>query len=175
MAPHVRSDTMQNWHLASRVRRYHTWPMITEETVGQHSHGVLMIFLRYFARVFTAERVVVIVRWIAEHDLPELWTGDSPFPVKARYPALKEALAQPETDAEIALGVVPCGLNDGERAVVKICDLLQMHLYGRYEHNLGNRYALPIVHDTLTAATTVAADYYGYVTLINNFVEDHRD
>lgn len=166
---------MRSWYVASLVSRWHTWPTINQETVGQHTHGVMMLFMRLFATDYDDPSLAY--EYILKHDLAELWTGDLPFPVKRRYLALAAALADPEYDAEVAMGLY----EEGERVRIdksmmiriKVCDMLQMHLFGMHEYRMGNHYALPIVRDAITVAMqTAAGDDYA-VRQINKFAEEN--
>jgi 5'-deoxynucleotidase YfbR-like HD superfamily hydrolase len=153
-----RAAIMRNVHLAGRVTRYHTWPTLTQETIAEHSWGVAIIFFELFAKLaaFGGADAAAIVEWILKHDLAELWSGDMPFPVKLRYPALKAGLVSVEEDAEAALGVERPLLTDYHKDCIKICDLLQMMLYGQHEKRLGNQYADCIAEDTADAALNIA-------------------
>lgn len=177
MAPQCRADRMRSWYAASLVTRYHTWSTIQKETVGQHSHGVGIIYARYFSRLAAdAYESYCAMRYILEHDLEELWTGDLPFPVKLRYPEIKPALERATADARTAVGCAdfPQMSRQTHRAV-KICDLLQMYLFGRHEVAMGNKFAVPIVHDTLTAAVEQAARDANLLAAVQQFEEDNRD
>lgn len=71
----TRDEIMGDVYLAGRVLRYHTWPVLTRETVAEHSHAMAMIWLELFG----VPRAEVFV-YILQHDLPELHTGDQPSP-----------------------------------------------------------------------------------------------
>jgi 5'-deoxynucleotidase YfbR-like HD superfamily hydrolase len=173
IAPMQRDDVMSSWYLASLVRRYHTWPTVNVETVGQHSHGVAMIWCRLYGKPSGTDGHVL--RHILEHDLAELWTGDAPFPAKARYPMMKAAHAHVETDANAALGVDTWGeFHPDTLARIKVCDLLQMYLFGLHELRMGNTYALPIVRDMLTAAISTAPTKAD-IDLIRKFAEENHE
>lgn len=177
----TRADVMGSWYLASLVKRYHTWPTITTETVGQHSHGVAMIWCRLFGSdpddlLRSGLMHARVLRYILEHDLAELWTGDLPFPFKKRYPDVARALVTAEYEASAALGLAKGVHSDSsEKVRMKVCDLLQMHLFGACELRMGNQYARPIAMDTLSAALLLAGsagDDFA-VTQINKFVEEN--
>lgn len=142
-----RSTMMRSKALAGRVRRYHTWPTLHTESVAEHSHRVAMIYMELFG--VDAEALAYIMC----HDLCELWTGDLPFPVKARNPALKKAVDAVEKQAAAELGLpdIPT-LEDWKKRLVKICDLLQMWEFGHIELMMGNALALPVIKDTIRIA-----------------------
>lgn len=176
-----RRDIMRSWYLASLVERYHTWPTHQRETVGQHSHGVAMLYERLFPPDLNSadetREHVCAVRWVLEHDLAELWTGDPPFPVKVRYPDLKRAMEKPEMDAEAALKIGRPPLRTVTYRRIKVCDLLQMHLFGHHDVRLGNTYAIPITYDTIPEALKIAEDDGVAVEAIKKFAEEvhHRE
>src|SRR5215469_12622922 len=77
----VRLDT----RLSGQLQRYHTWPTIGIQTVGEHCWQILRIYLS------VAEAPSLdIIRYIVFHDVGETATGDLPYPVKAKNPVLKE-------------------------------------------------------------------------------------
>jgi 5'-deoxynucleotidase YfbR-like HD superfamily hydrolase len=155
-----RADVMHSWYLASLVERYHTWPTIRTETVAEHSHGVAMLYVRLFASdpddvLRNGAAHLRATRWILENDLAELWSGDAPFPVKVRFPHMKAAHTEVEREANVALGVRVPEFTEETVARIKACDLLQMHLFGLHEVRMGNSYARPIMHDSMTEALRV--------------------
>ena len=149
-----RQDVMRSQYMAGRVRRYHTWPTLHQETVDEHSMGVLRIYRQIFGL-----STISVVQYVMDHDLPELHVGDTPFPAKRKYPKLKEALDEAEEAARKELGLpTSYYLSDAEKRRIKVCDLLQMWQFGRAEMRMGNAYALPIVADTATAALETAPE-----------------
>lgn len=151
-----RHTVMRSRALASRVKRYHTWPVLHQETVGEHSHGVLRIFIEIFG-----PPKPVVTRYIVEHDMPELHTGDLPFPVKAKNPGLKREVDLVEDDAraELRCDEETHLIDKVDHAKVKICDLLQMWEFGRIEMRMGNLFAIDIVTDTANMAVKIAESY----------------
>lgn len=142
-----RAQILASAYLAGRVERYHTWPTICHQTVGEHTWQILRLYCQIFGP--PAPAVTEAIVW---HDAGELVTGDPPFPVKARNPVLKAEFDRIEAEAVVAMGGVTPHLYDGEdRVRIKCCELLEMHEYGRHEVLMGNRYAEPIVEDTLAA------------------------
>ena len=141
--------------LSGRVKRYSTWPTITTQTVGDHCWGVYEIYFRIFGPP-TAE----IALYIHHHDSEELIVGDNPFPSKVTYPALKAGVTEAEVDARRRLDLPePLTLaNVGDRARVKICDLLEMMQFGMQEREMGNLLAQPIIERTRAAALDKVMD-----------------
>jgi len=125
--------------------------MIKEQTVGHHCWRVACIYVELFA-LPRAE----VLYYCLHHDSGELWAGDLPFGTKGQLPPLKSAMTQAEEYGLMRLNIKLPELTMEERSMVKICDLLEMHETGRHELNLGNKYAEPIIHDTLTVALLLA-------------------
>ena len=159
-----RSAMMRSRMMASRVERYHAWPTLHRETVAEHTYGVL----RIYCEIFGAPPPEV-TQFIVDHDLPEILTGDLPFPVKKRYPQVAEALRGPEIDARVSLGcrhpVEELMIEDRDRWRVKVCDLLQMWQFGKVEKRMGSMFADAIVDDTAQAALDAAAQHLSHEDL----------
>lgn len=135
LQPISHNAVMRSVAMAGRVKRYHTWPVLQEQTVGHHSWRVAMIYLQLFGTPRGP-----ILEYILKHDLGELGAGDTPFYSKRKVPALKEAVNRAE-----ALGLADLGLHlpelfGEEWKKFKLCDLLEMYENGQIEYNMGNQY-----------------------------------
>lgn len=139
--------------LAGSVLRYHTWPTLQQQTVADHSFHVLRIYAAMFGP--PPEEVTWYILW---HDLGEIATGDIPFPVKSQNWELKDTLDNLERDACESMGKPETGLltDHTQRRRIKICDLIEMHEFGRVEVAMGNTLAQPVVDDTYQAALDMA-------------------
>lgn len=141
-----RDDIMGSARLAGCVVRYHTWPLVLpRETVGHHSWSVARIYMQIWGCLPQA-----VGEYIVWHDLPELHTGDVPYPVKSDNPALKTEMDRLEESGARALGGdvatrALSGLSPLQREQVKICDLMDMLELGHHELIMGNQLAQPIV------------------------------
>lgn len=143
-----RSDVRRDIRLAGQVKRYACWPTLTTQTTGEHSWQVLRIYIEIFGP--PSPDVTV---YIVHHDSAELVVGDPPFPLKAQNADLKQIYDRLEDAAMMEMrGEALPVLSDEERARVKICDLLEMWEFGLQERMMGNRYAQPIIDDTLTTS-----------------------
>lgn len=145
------SDVRRDIRLAGQVKRYSTWPVIHQQSTGEHSWQVLRIYIELFG----APSPDVTV-YITHHDSAELKVGDPPFPLKANNPDLKDIYDRLEADAilEMRGEALPVLLTHTMRRI-KICDLLEMWEFGVQELMLGNRYAEPIIEDTLAAVEQI--------------------
>lgn len=142
-----RADVVTSTRLAGSVRRYHSWPVLRTQTVAEHSWQVARLFRELFPDAWCLE----VADWIQMHDMPEIGTGDVPFPLKARYPELKSIYMEIEGDVCENLGIVWPELTPRQRLLTKVADLLEMWEYGREELMMGNKYAEPIIADTAAA------------------------
>ena len=144
MTDHVTS----NPRLAGRVKRYHSWPTIQEQTVGERCWQVALIYERIFGELSPA-----VERFIRHHDTAELITGDPPFPVKSTHPAMKAAYDVLEVEAFERLKLAPPPILDKDELTrIKICDLLEMMCFGMIEREMGNMLGVPIIKRTRQAA-----------------------
>jgi len=148
-----RYEIYRSRYLAGCVKRYSTWPMLREQTVGHHCWRVACIYVE----IFGMPRAEVLY-FCLHHDSGELWSGDIPFGVKKQMPGLKDLMTQAESVGLHQLELRLPELTKEERIKVKISDLLEMHETGEHEMNLGNKYAEPIVLDTLHEAQLLAKE-----------------
>jgi 5'-deoxynucleotidase YfbR-like HD superfamily hydrolase len=140
--------------LAGQVKRYHTWPTITTQTVGAHSWRVACIFVELFGHGQSH-----LVSYCLLHDLGELWAGDLPFGTKSKTLGLPEAHGNAEFNGLRLLGITPPKLTELEKAQCKICDLLEMWEFGTFETHMGNEYAATVAADTLAQAQKIAGEF----------------
>lgn len=149
----TRRAITRNLALAARVQRYHTWPVIHRESVGEHTLSVLRIYREVFGL-----SSLTVVNYIIDHDLTEIVTGDLPFPVKSRNPVLKSEMDRIETTAKEHMGLIDYQISAEERRRVKVCDLLQMWEFGKIEDRMGNMFAMTIIGDTAATVMELVRD-----------------
>lgn len=126
---------------ASNIKRYHTFPIIGEQTVGAHTHRVL-ILLDYLAEGIPA----YLYRAVLYHDSAELATGDIPATTKWSEPALSHSLKKIEEQWERDHCIVPStSLN--EHRLLKTADMLELVMFSRDQWMLGNRNALGLIQN----------------------------
>ena len=141
-----REQVLHNARMAGRVKRYHVWPMLQEQTVGEHVFQCLRIWHQIWGP--PPSHITCYFLW---HDAGELVTGDLPFPVKSNNDMLKHIMDKMEEEAVEKMGVPIPTLSAYERIRVKACDLIEMHEHGNIELLMGNSFGQPIVEDTFAA------------------------
>jgi len=156
----TRDKIMSSPQIAGRVRRWHTWPMIREQTVAAHSARVATLY----CELWGLPRAEVLY-YCLHHDSGELSSGDVPFSAKDLAPQLREAVNHAEAIGRTRIGVTLPELRDKEFKKFKICDLLEMWETGLVEHCMGNTYAIPVIEDTMAAAESIARDLGEWDTL----------
>ncbi len=132
------------------VMRNHTWPTLRNQTVGEHTANMLLtlgIVTNDCARG-------ALMRAVRDHDLHEVFTGDSPAPAKWRVPGLREALDKAERlfNTENALMNFDT-LSVDEKALLKWLDMYEFARYCFEERMLGNRNADAPFQRALTSIT----------------------
>lgn len=128
---------------AAAVQRYHTVRTLRQQTLADHTFGVMMLIRHIYP---DARREVYLAAM--HHDLPEFVTGDMPAPAKAASPALAILLEEAER------GTAPLyeefGLTPHEESVLKWCDYMELVLWCLEEVQMGNAYAGPPARKALT-------------------------
>jgi 5'-deoxynucleotidase YfbR-like HD superfamily hydrolase len=137
--------------MSGRVHRYACWPMIHDQSVGEHCWQVYRVYCAIFG-VPSAE----VAYFIMQHDSEELIVGDPPFPTKRDNPEFKAESERVEIKARARLGYELPELDDTERARIKVCDLLEMMCHGMTDREMGNLLACPVVTRTERAAVELA-------------------
>lgn len=151
----TRDKVVTSSRLAGEVQRYHAWPHLRPQTVAEHTWQVMRVFQAMFSDEMTPE-VWDHLLW---HDAAEIGTGDIPFPLKSKYPELKKVLGEIEAEVLDNMGISMPALTDRQRALCKIADLVEMYEWGYVEMMLGNRFAQPVVDDTLRAVIPLAREH----------------
>jgi 5'-deoxynucleotidase YfbR-like HD superfamily hydrolase len=143
----VRIDT----RLAGQLRRYHTWPVIGQQTIAEHTWNLLRIYFCICDKVDPH-----MVFHITFHDIGEHFTGDIPYPVKRDDHLLKEHMdaAEFRSFAEQMNHwncFKPTLLNNADRDLFKQIELIEMAEFGMDQINLGNNHGFIIATRCLEA------------------------
>jgi len=115
------------------VRRYHTTPVVCEQTLAAHQWGVALIFM-YIYPEMTLDGVLHALT----HDAPELITGDTPAPAKRMSETIRVGLHDLERRLEDKWGIA-VELHTLEQTAVRQADLLDLLWYCVEERRLGNQ------------------------------------
>lgn len=119
---------------SQRVRRWHTEPVLHNQTVGEHSYGVMYLVLELTG--WSASRNLLLASLM--HDTAERKTGDVPGPTKRKL-GVKAAFDAME-DAHMAeLGLVIPALTESEAFTLKLADNLEGAMFCAFELRRGNR------------------------------------
>lgn len=125
--------TYRIWRQGSGVRRFHTAPIIGEQTVGQHSWGVAALV----NLLWPNSRKEVLVAAL-NHDIAEALTGDIPAPMKWESQSLAAILNEIEEKYEKLWGL-HCELSPIETLMLKAADMLELVFFSSEQQNLGNK------------------------------------
>jgi 5'-deoxynucleotidase YfbR-like HD superfamily hydrolase len=141
MAYSVRTDP----RLAGEITRYHTWPRVREQSIGEHSWQLARIVQTVWP--WCPKHVLV---YCIFHDLGEMGTGDVPFPIKRDNPDLKRVMDTLEQETILNMfefwGMENNkAITDDEKRIVKLCELLEMTEWAHGEVARGNLMAWPVV------------------------------
>tara|TARA_R110000737_G_scaffold41837_5_gene62541 strand:+ start:32 stop:550 length:519 start_codon:yes stop_codon:yes gene_type:complete len=133
---------------AGKIKRYHTHPIIGEQTVGEHTYGVVQI-LRYITGDNCTKSMLMAA---LDHDVLEYFTGDIPHPAKKMFPELKGLLGRIECHLENEVGLLEhTNLSEKEQLTIRCADLLEMGFFGKYQMDLGNGYGKAITENIVKA------------------------
>ncbi len=127
------NDTYKRIRAGGRVRRWHTIPVINEETVAHHSWGVATVLLALWPDCSRELLVAALY-----HDVHESVTGDIPKPAFWRNPNLADVVDDIEEDVQRELGITPA-LTDKEKEQLAIADMFDLCFRCEEEILLGNK------------------------------------
>lgn len=83
---------------AGAIKRYHVKRTLRQQTVAEHTFGVLMLVKQVAVMSLSHQDLVAVYETIMHHDLPELFTGDVPAPIKRAHPELGPLLDRIESE-----------------------------------------------------------------------------
>lgn len=152
-----------NIYKAGDVKRYHTVARLKEQTIAEHSWGVLAIVL-YLEPNPSRQLISAAVF----HDVAESRTGDVPATFKWANRNFADSLEAHETNINREMGI-NYELTERELAILKVADLSELVLHNVRELMMGNRYAAAIIARGMEALEA----YYGDLgATVNNFIDD---
>ena len=118
---------------ASNVKRYHTFPIIGEQTVGHHSHRVALILIYLTDGNLSAN----LLKAALFHDLAELHTGDIPATTKWAHPNIADLLKKIEHTYELE-HEISVMLTVREKSLLKTADMCELMLFAEEQYMMGN-------------------------------------
>lgn len=123
------------------TRRYHTWNVIQQQTVAEHSFNVALLV--YWLSMDEGLKLpgirIPLIMAALTHDMAERVMGDIPAPAKRAMPGLRETWGKFEQD--LLRGVeldFETELNDEELHILKFADAADGCLYCCRERQMGN-------------------------------------
>jgi 5'-deoxynucleotidase YfbR-like HD superfamily hydrolase len=125
-------DQVDFYQRGSEVSRYHTVHTLQRETVGHHSHGVVVL-----CKILCPDASADLLWTAAIHDLAEHHTGDIPSPSKRKY-GIGQQVSELEDQLLDAAGLTMPNLTEQEKRILKLADIAQGALFCSREIGLGN-------------------------------------
>lgn len=121
---------------AGKVKRYHTEDLLRDQTVAEHSWGVLLLVLLLGGDEITGS----LLQAAALHDCHEKFFGDIPAPAKWSNPEFAKMIKEVEEYYDTMTGIQPLmnSLTEEQRKILKSADMLEMALYILEERIKGN-------------------------------------
>jgi len=138
---------------AAAVKRFHTFPHIKEQTVGQHSFNMLCMLFQLFE-----EPSLNLIKAVIYHDFGERWVGDVPATARWLNEDFKKSIDSLEEQVRKNYGFY-VELNEEELSILKSLDALELFYWAMDESSLGNKNAAEI----LEKVTPVLKDF-GFIT-----------
>jgi len=123
---------------AGAVKRYHVKRTQRTQTIAEHTFGMLML-VKQVNRTCTKNLMCAVLH----HDLPELFTGDIPAPIKRVHPELGPLMDSIEED--LAPLYQDFQLTVPEAILLKWADRMELVLWCLEEVRLGNWYCRAVV------------------------------
>lgn len=131
----ITSGNVMQLYESGQVVRFHTCPTNgPRQTIADHSWGVAL-----FAAYINPAISMIAVLHALTHDCAEKYLGDVPAHGKWNNPDFAEAYSKAERRIEETLGI-HVDLDDGDRIVIKLADMLELTAHSVMQINMGNRY-----------------------------------
>jgi len=159
---------------AGRVDRWHAHPTIHNQTVADHTYGVLQMLRLVVPEGALTEHLIFAA---LDHDIAEAFTGDTPYTAKRMYPSLKAALDQAEFDIHKRLNANYL-LTEKEERYLKFADLADMGFYAIRERALGNSFMDGVMDNIISHLWQLMVDGNPYnpgmEAIINHFTQERN-
>lgn len=130
---------------AGAVKRYHVKRTLRQQSIAEHTFGMLMLVKQVTEGQgeYGLQSRAVLYEAILHHDLPELFTGDVPAPIKRAHPELGPLMDSIEED--LAPLYRPDNLSAEEQALLKWADRMELVLWCLEEFRMGNTFVASTV------------------------------
>jgi 5'-deoxynucleotidase YfbR-like HD superfamily hydrolase len=152
------------------IKRFQQHATIAPMSVAEHSFYVAMLaaaYARQLQRVGVPVDVAAVIEGGLWHDAPEAAMGDTPHPVRRKWPAIARAWAEAEEEvyrqyAELAglPHASPIEAGSLEALLIKLADWAELVLYESEERLLGNRSIQRASEKILLLLDTVLRDRF---------------
>lgn len=141
MSPDLAGDP----RTSGQVRRYHTWQVLREQSIGEHQWQTARILLAIYPSCDKNTLVEALF-----HDIGEGRSGDPPYPVKRDNSDLKVTMDRIEHESRLSMALgwgvpPPRALSDLQRWSVKLAEVIETWEFGVQEMIMGNSLAKLIV------------------------------
>jgi 5'-deoxynucleotidase YfbR-like HD superfamily hydrolase len=129
---------------AGAVKRYHVKRTHRIQTIAEHTFGMLMLVKQVIQLSDVPfARTALLYEAILHHDLPELFTGDIPAPIKRVHPELGPLMDSIEEELKPLHQDFDITAEEG--ALLKWADRMELVLWCLEEYRMGNTYTKPTV------------------------------
>lgn len=122
-----------------RTKRFHTVSTIKENTVAEHTYGVIVLVLALTGGMASKNLILAALA----HDMAECELGDVPAPAKRKL-GIYDAFNELEEDVLRTNGWATT-LTDEEAKILKIADSLDGFLFCVKEYRMGNHDIKPVL------------------------------
>lgn len=119
------ADPLISAYRSLDVKRYHTQGDVPGQSLADHSGRVALLVMMIWP-----EARPQVTQYALVHDIGEKSTGDMPYTTKlAMPPAAMDAVDTLEAEFVHDFLGIQVIITDGEKAMVKVCDYLELMLY----------------------------------------------
>lgn len=149
------------------VKRFHTITTLSENTVGQHSHGVALYCwaLEGAASISSALLMAALL-----HDMSEQRYGDIPGNVKSIVESAELRRAEEEFVETVSgqYGDYTAGLDRREQKILRFADLLDGLTFCNREYSLGNKLIVTCLknYEAMISQEIVTCEYLNLVETV---------
>jgi 5'-deoxynucleotidase YfbR-like HD superfamily hydrolase len=130
--------------LSGQIQRYHVWPTIGKQTIAEHCWQILRIYCIVIDKIDPH-----MVMHAMFHDIGEMFTGDTPYPIKSENHELKKQLDYFEERSRLSQleywsAFRQVYLSEEDKLLFKQIELIEMAEFGMDQMCLGNSHAFII-------------------------------